>query len=330
MEERKSKSNQKPGIIMKYISGVILCLMLFPLFARGQDWVVPEDRKGRLSTFPFTDETRREGEKLYTVNCHSCHGDPGRNNFLALQPPPGDPATDKIQRNSDGEIFHKVSVGRGQMPSFRSVLSTDDIWKVISYLRSFNKGYVQKVMQVITSSAYPGAVIGMRMAYDEASGTVTVAAYATGEEGTVAVTGAGVRLMAGRYFGMLQIDEEKATDNNGIAVFAIPDGLPGDTAGNVSFSARFTDEQVFGSVSKDTMLRAGAVTIPVSLREKRAMWNTVRKAPVWIILTYGIGVIAVWGFIFAVMFLLRDIFTAGTIIRKRLQVSDGNEETLKM
>ena len=90
---------------MKYTTGVIICLMLLPSFARGQDWVVPDDRKGRLSTFPFTDDTRKEGEKLYQVNCHSCHGDPGRNNFIALQPPPGDPATEKIQRNSDGETF---------------------------------------------------------------------------------------------------------------------------------------------------------------------------------------------------------------------------------
>jgi mono/diheme cytochrome c family protein len=109
--------------------------MLFPSFASGQDWVVPDDRKGRLSTFPFTDETRKEGERLYRINCQSCHGDPGKNNSIALVPPPGDPATEKIQKNTDGEIFHKVAVGRGQMPSFRSVLTTDEIWKVVSYLQ---------------------------------------------------------------------------------------------------------------------------------------------------------------------------------------------------
>ncbi|MCK7540494.1 MAG: cytochrome c [Marinilabiliales bacterium] len=84
---------------------------------------------------------------------------PERTITSTLVPVPGDPATEKIQRNSDGEIFHKVTVGRGQMPSFRSVLTTDEIWKVVSYLRSFNRSYIQKVMPVITSSAYPGAVI---------------------------------------------------------------------------------------------------------------------------------------------------------------------------
>ena len=314
---------------MKYTTGVIICLMLLPSFARGQEWVVPDDRKGRLSTFPFTDDTRKEGEKLYQVNCHSCHGDPGRNNFIALQPPPGDPATEKIQRNSDGEIFHKVSAGRGQMPSFRSVLTTDEIWKVVSFIRSFNRSYVQKVMQVITSSAYPGAIISMKLAYDEAAKLVLVIASATSETGTVPVTGAGVRLLAARYFGKMAVDEEKTTDVNGVATFSVPEGLRGDTAGNIGFSAMFTDEATFGSVSKDTVLMAGMPVIPVSLTANRAMWNTVRKAPVWIILAYGLGVLAVWGFIVLVMFKLRDIFTVGTALSENISASHGQTEPTK-
>ena len=306
---------------MRFFTVLILSLLLVPSMAQDPDWVVPEDRKGRLSTFPFTDETRKEGERLYQVNCHSCHGDPGRNNYIALQPPPGDPATEKIQNNSDGEIFHKVTTGRGPMPSFRSVLTTEEIWKVVSYIRSFNRYYVQKVMQVITSSAYPGAVISMKLAYDETAKMVSVIATATGETGSVPVTGAGVRLLAKRYFGMLQMDEDKVTDINGTALFAVPEGLPGDTAGNISLSAQFTDEQTFGSVSKDTLLKAGVVTVPVSLTAKRAMWNTVRKAPVWVILAYGLGVLAVWGFILLVMMKLRDIFTVGTALKERLETT---------
>lgn len=276
-----------------------------------------------------SDDTRKEGEKLYQVNCHSCHGDPGRNNFIALQPPPGDPATEKIQRNSDGEIFHKVSAGRGQMPSFRSVLTTDEIWKVVSFIRSFNRSYVQKVMQVITSSAYPGAIISMKLAYDEAAKLVLVIASATSETGTVPVTGAGVRLLAARYFGKMAVDEEKTTDVNGVATFSVPEGLRGDTAGNIGFSAMFTDEATFGSVSKDTVLMAGMPVIPVSLTANRAMWNTVRKAPVWIILAYGLGVLAVWGFIVLVMFKLRDIFTVGTALSENISASHGQTEPTK-
>lgn len=41
------------------------------------------------------------------------------------------------------------------------------------------------------------------------------------------------------------------------------------------------------------------------------MWNSVRKAPIWIILTYTCGVLGVWGFIFLVLFKLRDVFIIG-------------------
>jgi mono/diheme cytochrome c family protein len=310
---------------MKYFITAALFIILAPAFSWGQDWVVPEDRKGRLSTFPFDDETRKGGEKIYTTNCISCHGTPGKGNYLNLVPPPGDPATDKIQRNSDGEIFYKVTTGRGQMPSFRNVLTGDDIWTVISYLRSFNKNYIQKVMQVITSSAYPGAVIRMTMGFNLTDSTVFINAMAYDEKKSVPVVGAGVRLFAHRYFGMLPVDEEKTTDESGNAAFRVPADLPGDAEGNILFSAKFTDEETFGTVTKDTSLSAGVVTIPVSLLENRAMWNNVRKAPVWVILSYTLGVLAVWGFIFIVMMKLRDIYTVGTAIQGRDDVSKNIE-----
>lgn len=300
---------------MKYFVPIALFMILTPAFGWGQDWVVPAERKGRLSTFPFTDETRQSGEKLYITNCISCHGTPGKSNYINLVPSPGDPAKEKIQGNSDGEIFHKVSAGRGQMPSFRNVLTGDEIWHVVSYIRSFNDNYVQKVMQVITSSAYPGAVIKMTLGYNESDSTVFVSASAVDEKKTVAVTGAGVRLFARRYFGMMPIDEEKTTDESGKAQFRIPSDLPGDKEGNIHFSAKFTDEDLFGIVSKDTTLMAGNRTVPVSLLAERSMWNNVRKAPVWVILTYTTGVIAVWGFIFLILLKLRDIYTIGSFIQ---------------
>jgi len=303
------------NITMKYIISILLFFLLLPTLSWGQDWVVPEERRGRLSTFPFTDETRKIGEKLYTANCLSCHGTPGKGNYLNLVPVPGDPATEKIQKNSDGEIFHKVSTGRGQMPSFRNVLTGEEIWNIVSYLRSYNKTYVQKVMQLITSAAYPGAVIRMTVGYNGADSTVTVNALAVDSTKSVAVTGAGVRLFAQRYFGHLQVDEEKTTDESGNATFRVPDGLPGDTAGNISFSAKFTDEETFGAVSKDTVLAAGIITARPGLTAERAMWNTVRKAPVWVILAYSLGVIAVWGFILLTLMKLRDIYTIGTALR---------------
>lgn len=293
---------------------VILISQLFISDLAGQEWIVPDDRKGRLSTFPFDDNSRKAGEKLYSINCISCHGTPGKATFLKLVPPPGDPATEKIQRNNDGEIFYKVTTGRGQMPSFKSVLTSAEIWNIISFLRSFNNSYKQEIMPVITSSAYPGAVIKILLSYKPADSSVVLKALAAKDNTVVPVTDAEVKLFVHRTFGLLPVDEPKITDKKGFAIFRIPYNLRGDTAGNVRVIARFTNEEIFGSVSKDTMLRAGEKTIPVSLIADRAMWNTVRKAPVWIILTYSLGLLAAWIFIFYVLMKLRDIFIVGKTV----------------
>jgi len=307
---------------MRFSTVTGLILLTFATRVSGQDWVVPADRAERLSIFPFSDETRKAGEKVYSINCMSCHGTPGKNNFISLVPPPGDPATDKIQRNRDGELFYKVSTGRGQMPSFRSVLSANDIWNVISFIRSFNGSYRQEIMKVITSSAYPGAEIRMDLRYTPGDTVITLSAVAVADDKKMPVTDAAVRLYAARYFGALQIDEEKITGKDGKALFRIPDDLPGDTAGKIMVRARFSDEETFGSVTKDTLLQAGMKITPVSLVAERAMWNNVRKAPVWVILTYSAGMLLVWGFIFLVLLKLRDIY----IIGKAVQTDDDGKD----
>jgi hypothetical protein len=303
---------------------IIVLLQISSLSILAQEWIVPEDKKGKLSPFSFNEDTRKAGERLYTINCMSCHGTPGKANFSNLVPPPGDPATEKIQHNSDGEIFFKVSTGRGPMPSFKNSIQTNDIWKLVSFLRSFNSKYVQSVMPVIKSAAYPGAEIGILLSLGPARDVIIMKVTATDEKSVVPVKNAGVKLYVKRRFGLLPLDEDKTTDSEGIASFLIPKSLPGDTAGNVHLSAGFVDEDLFGAVSKDTVLQAGIVTVPESLVKNRAMWNNVRKAPVWVILSYGLGVLGVWGFIIFVLLKLRDIFIIGEHLDKKAGMNEAD------
>lgn len=306
---------------MKSFLLIILTLQLLLPKLTGQDWIVPEDKKNKLSTFSFDENTRKAGEKLYSVNCMSCHGTPGKGNYLKLVPPPGDPVTQKIQRNNDGEIFYKVTTGRGQMPSFKNVLSSTNIWNLVSYLRSFNNDYKQQVMPVITSSAYPGAVIKILLAYNSADSSIVLTASAVKANNSVPVAGAEAKLFIHRTFGLLSIDEAKTTDKTGVAIFKITYGLPGDKEGNVVLSARFTNEEIFGAVSTDTILLAGVKTVPVSLIAERGMWNNVRKAPLWIFLSYALGLLTTLAFILLVLMKLRDIYIIGETISK--EISDN-------
>jgi hypothetical protein len=296
---------------MKRIILGILFILTLPVFLVSQEWLVPADKQGRLSPFLFTDSTRSAGMQLFNLNCMSCHGTPGKGNFQHLIPPPGDPATEKIQHNSDGEIFYKVTEGKSPMPSFKNTLSTKDIWNIISYIRSFNHSYKQSVMPEIISGAYPGARIWIKLMLNPGKDSVKMKVSAIKANSSVPVTGAGVRLFVKRTFGQLPLGEEETTNAEGVAAFSISPALPGDTVGNILVLARFTDEEKFGSAGKDTLLQAGVKITPVSLTKDRAMWNVVRKAPIWILLTYSLGALLVWGFILFVLLKLRDIYIIG-------------------
>lgn len=310
---------------MRIILYIILFLQPLAVSLSAQEWVVPEERKGRLSNFPFDDATRKAGGEYYSNNCMSCHGSPGKADYLNLVPPPGDPATEKIQKNNDGELFYKVTEGRGQMPSFKNVLSSKEVWNIISYIRSFNKNYRQKIMPVITASAYPGAEIKLKLLFNRGDSAIVLQALALKDNLSRPVINAGVRLSVQRTFGFLPLDEEKITADNGSAIFRLPGNLPGDTAGNITVRASFTNEEIFGSESVDTLLSAGSVTTPVSLIAERAMWNTVRMAPLWIILTFTLGLLAVWGFIMLVLMKLRDIFIIGdSVLKGKLEKDPGS------
>jgi hypothetical protein len=198
------------------------------------------------------------------------------------------------------------------MPSFKNIIATSEIWNIISFIRSFNGSYKQEIMPVITSSAYPGAVIKMSLSFNKADSSFILKASAQKDNSVLPVSGAEVKLYVHRTFGLLPVDDTKTTDKDGLASFRISGNLPGDTAGNVTVSARFTNEDIFGTVSTDTVLSAGVKTYPVSLVAERGMWNNVRMAPIWLILTFSLGLLTAWGFIFFVLLKLRDIYIVGT------------------
>jgi hypothetical protein len=62
---------------------------------------------------------------------------------------------------------------------------------------------------------------------------------------------------------------------------------------------------------KDTTIMTGSENKAPSLTSERAMWNVGRKAPVWLLIAYPGGVLAVWGMIFYVLFQLRTVYLEG-------------------
>ncbi|RMG01323.1 MAG: cytochrome-c oxidase, cbb3-type subunit II [Nitrospirae bacterium] len=80
-------------------------------------------------------EAEEAGEDIYEKNCKACHGDDGKGGI-------GPNLTDSEWKygGSDADIFTSISGGRpGGMPDWGRTLGTDNIWKVITYIRSLEK-----------------------------------------------------------------------------------------------------------------------------------------------------------------------------------------------
>ncbi len=297
-------------MIKKYLS--LLLIVSLSLRLSAQEWIVPAENEAINSPFAFSDSTRKAGAELYNTNCKSCHGDPGKNNVIKLVPLPPDPASVKMQSNSDGGMQFKLIQGRGPMPSFKNTLSTMDVWRVISYIRSTNDKYVQVIAPArgLSGVAIPNAKVLITWLKE----TYQVQVLLTGEKEKKIqpIAGAEVVLFAKRYFGNLIIDEPRNTDALGKALFNFPKDLPGDSTGFVALVAKLSDEGVFGEIKTDSTLAIGIPTYRPPLNEQRAMWNVVQKTPIWLLMAYTIALLVAWGFIIYVFLQIRAIYKAGT------------------
>lgn len=84
------------------------------------------------------------GQTIYQTNCASCHGEGGAGDGPAaatLDPPPQDLA-ENIDGLDDSYLFWRIAEGGGMepfnsaMPAWKGILSEDEIWQVISYMRT--------------------------------------------------------------------------------------------------------------------------------------------------------------------------------------------------
>ena len=112
-----------------------------PAWAQGA-WTCPAAENGKKNPVAKSDAAVGAGKKL-TVDkaCTACHGDAGKGDgpgAAALNPKPADWTSSRVQDEVDGELFWKISNGRGAMPPWKH-LSENDRWSVIRYIRSLKK-----------------------------------------------------------------------------------------------------------------------------------------------------------------------------------------------
>lgn len=100
-------------------------------------WTAPKEASG------VTNPVKGMGKAKQTVetNCVTCHGSSGKGDGAAagsLPVRPADWTSDAVQKQTDGELYWKLSNGRGPMPPWKH-LGEKDRWEIVNYIRTLKK-----------------------------------------------------------------------------------------------------------------------------------------------------------------------------------------------
>ena len=127
-----------------YLFLATIALLFFgsnSIFAQ-KDWAIPEYTKGLKNPFATNTAATAEGKVIYGQMCVLCHGISGKGNGeagLSLEKQPANfLALKNIPNETDGEIFWKITVGKPPMSSYDELLTEDQRWQLVNYIRQLN------------------------------------------------------------------------------------------------------------------------------------------------------------------------------------------------
>jgi len=113
------------GAILVFASGLVLLSVGSPLEGKS---------------YPATPEAISRGAIVYAANCASCHGETGRGEGpagIALRPPPADLTFHLPLHVNEGiDLFIANGAPGTAMPGWKDVLTEEQIWDVIHYMRA--------------------------------------------------------------------------------------------------------------------------------------------------------------------------------------------------
>ena len=262
----------------KKISFLLTVILFFSMQVFAQEWTVPADQKNVANPQEYNLANVKKGKELYLKNCKSCHGDPGKNNVLPLKPPPVDIASERMQKNTEGEIFYKITNGRGAMPQFKATISDDDRRRIINFIMNFNPK-----RQPLLSSA-PAVKAKLLASVNEQEKKVEVFAEYEDNGVYIKLPNSEILISAKKYFGNIEIGKV-LTDENGRAEFTIPETLIGDEEGFVNIVVTLDENYISDAVSLDKA-KVGQLKQTPKLIQKGILWSTNENIQLWLLFSY--------------------------------------------
>ncbi len=107
---------------------------------QNDHWRAPVTAKDLQNPLQNNQKAAEVGEAIFKQQCATCHGTSGKGDgpagkYLGKKLP--DFTSASFSEQTDGEIFWKISNGNAPMPAFKAMLSEDQRWQVLNYIRTF-------------------------------------------------------------------------------------------------------------------------------------------------------------------------------------------------
>lgn len=244
----------------------------------AQEWIVPEDQKNIVNPQEYNLVNVKKGKELYIKNCKSCHGDPGKNNVLPLVPPPVDITSEKMQKNTESELYYKITNGRVAMPQFKATISDDDRWRIVNYITNFSP----KKQPLLVNA--PAAKAKILASVNEQEKKVEVFAEYDNNGMYMKLPNTVIAISSKKTFGNIEIGQVR-TDENGRAEFKIPDSVIGDEEGYVNIVVALDETFIADVVSLDKA-KVGQLKPTPKLIQKGILWSTNENIQIWLLFSY--------------------------------------------
>lgn len=126
------------------VPAVFLMIMCNLQLAHAQtpkaQWVAPAWADTLKNPLAEEKNAWKAAKTIYANLCGICHGDKGKGDGvagMALKPRPANLVADKIQKQSDGAIYWKLTEGKAPMAAYNAALTEEQRWQLVNLIRRF-------------------------------------------------------------------------------------------------------------------------------------------------------------------------------------------------
>ncbi|HEY3390993.1 MAG TPA: cytochrome c [Prolixibacteraceae bacterium] len=132
----------KLHMLIKTTAGTAVIFLCLTAFKQTNEWKAPVEADKLINPFTGNAVATAKGKTLYITYCTVCHGTTGKGDGPVgggLTPKPANHSSQKVQSQTDGTIFWKLTNGRAPMAAYKDILKEEQRWQLVNYIRELGK-----------------------------------------------------------------------------------------------------------------------------------------------------------------------------------------------